>query len=51
MIGAWPAVVVLAVVVRLGDLPGSELGGDPRPAVRTFTKGPQLIVHGSEGGV
>lgn len=51
IIGAWPGAVALAVVVRFGDTPGSELGGEPRPAVFTFTKDPQLIVPGSEGGV
>ena len=51
MIGAWPGAVAPVVVERLGDTPGSELGGEPRAAVLTFTKGPQVMVPGSEGGV
>jgi hypothetical protein len=51
MIGAWPGAVALAVKVRFGDTPGSELGGEPSPAGRTLTMAPQLNVPGSEGGV
>ena len=40
-----------AVVVRFGVTPGSEPGGDPRPAGLTFTNEPQLTVPGSAGGV
>ena len=45
------AVEVLAAVFRLGDTPRSELGGEPTPAVLTFTKDPQLNAPGSVGGV
>jgi hypothetical protein len=51
IMGAWPGVFALAVVTMFGDLPGSELGGDPRPPVGTFTKDSQVMVPGSEGGV
>ena len=51
MMGAWPARVALAVEWRSGVTPGSELGGEPRPADVRFTKAPQLIVPGSDGGV
>jgi hypothetical protein len=40
-----------AMVVILGETPGSERGGDPSPALRTRTKEPQLKMPGSSGGV
>lgn len=46
-----PGQEALAVVLRLGDFPGSELGGDPRAAGFRTTKEPQLRVPGSAGGV
>jgi hypothetical protein len=39
------------MTARFGDTPGSELGGEPSPAVRTLTRVPQLNVPDSEGGV
>lgn len=51
MIGAWPGAVALAVVASPGDTPGSELGGEPKAAVDTFTKDCQSIAPGSDGGV
>jgi hypothetical protein len=41
----------LAVTWILGESPGSEEGGEPRPTVLTFTKEPQLMEPGSVGGV
>lgn len=46
-----PRELALAVLVRLGDTPGSELGGEPKPAGLTFTKEPQCNVPASVGGV
>jgi hypothetical protein len=43
--------VALAVTLRFGDTPGSELGGEPNPAGLTFTRGSQWNVPGSVGGV
>jgi hypothetical protein len=51
IIGARPGAVALAVTLRFGDTPGSELGGEPSPTGLTLTRGPQWNVPGSEGGV
>ena len=53
MICAWGGANSRAVVFTLGEIPGSEWGGEPSVAVRGFIKEPQLMVPGSEseGGV
>jgi hypothetical protein len=51
MIGARPGAVALAVTLRLGDTPGSELGGEPKPLGLTLRRAPHWNISDSEGGV